>query len=142
MRGEPCCGWRGVGSAFPTGTMPCACCPCRRTADASEIEPSEANPAARSEGREAACRKYTVRGLAQACESAWRCTELYRVPRRPYLIAARPPDLAFNFLRTDYGPAESALRRPATSIIKLLQLSALRLAGSLGISWHLTRKST
>src|SRR5664279_1615157 len=103
MRGEPCCGWRGVGSAFPTGTMPCACCPCRRTADASEIEPSEANPAARSEGREAACRKIPCRGLAQACESAWRCTELYRVPRRPYLIAARPPDLAFNFLRTDYG---------------------------------------
>src|SRR5664280_2964622 len=29
--------------------------------------------------------------------------ELYRVSRRPYLIAARPPDLAFNFLRTDYG---------------------------------------
>src|SRR5664280_2448732 len=86
MRGEPCCGWRGVGSAFPTGTMPCACCPCRRTADASEIEPSEANPAARSEGREAACRKIPCRGLAQACESAWRCTELYRVPRRPYLI--------------------------------------------------------
>src|SRR5664280_1941542 len=28
---------------------------------------------------------------------------LYRVSRRPYLIAARPPDLAFNFLRTDYG---------------------------------------
>src|ERR1035437_6817194 len=31
--------------------------------------------------------------------------ELYRVSRRPYLIAARPPDLAFNFLRTDYGPS-------------------------------------
>src|SRR5665811_197465 len=37
--------------------------------------------------------------------------ELYRVSRRPYLIAARPPDLAFNFLRTDYGrllPARQA----------------------------------
>ena len=35
--------------------------------------------------------------------------ELYRVSRRPYLIAARPPDLAFNFLRTDYGiPGSSA----------------------------------
>src|SRR5664280_1518271 len=29
--------------------------------------------------------------------------ELYRVSRRPYLIAARPPDLVCNFLRTDYG---------------------------------------
>src|ERR1035441_7154219 len=105
MRGEPCCGWRGVGSAFPTGTMPCACCPCRRTADASEIEPSEANPAARSEGGKQPVRKYPARGLAPACESAWRCPELYRVSRRPSLIAASPPDLVFNFLRTDYGRA-------------------------------------
>src|SRR5664279_2858051 len=103
MRGEPCCGWRGVGSAFPTGTMPCAGCPCRRTADASEIEPSEANRAARSEGGKQPVRKYTARGLAPACESAYRCHELYRVSRRPCLIAARPPDLVFNFLRTDYG---------------------------------------
>src|SRR5664279_1061085 len=36
--------------------------------------------------------------------------ELYRVSRRPYLIAARPPDLAFNFLRTDYGRALIRLR--------------------------------
>src|ERR1035438_5862971 len=109
MRGEPCCGWRGVGSAFPTGTMPCACCPCRRTADANEIEPTEANPAARSEGREAACPKNNItRGLAQACESACRRHELYRVSRRPCLIAARPPDLAFNFLRTDYGLHDEA----------------------------------
>src|SRR5664280_2225331 len=60
MRGEPCCGWRGVGSAFPTGTMPCACCPCRRTADASEIEPTEPNGTARSEGRDGACPKNTL----------------------------------------------------------------------------------
>jgi hypothetical protein len=43
--------------------------------------------------------------------------ELYRVSRRPYLIAARPPDLAFNFLRTDYGQGGAARIQPVGGIL-------------------------
>src|ERR1017187_8476204 len=68
----------------------------------SQAKPTQ-QPGAR--GGKQPVRKYTARGLAPACESACRCHELYRVSRRPCLIAARPPEVVFNFLRTDYGRA-------------------------------------
>src|SRR5664280_310759 len=51
--------------------------------------------------------------------------ELYRVSRRPYLIAARPPDLAFNFLRTDYGLSTNTLPGPVCCIVLTVPLNAM-----------------
>src|SRR5271157_2057722 len=51
-----------------------------------------------------------------------RRTELYRASQRPCLIAARPPDLAFNFLRTDYYGRWSVI----TKVVILMNLEIVK----------------